>query len=227
MTPICIGHRGAKGYRPENTLPSFEYALELGCTWLELDVYISEGQVIVIHDKDVNRTTNGRGLIEDLSFDYIRSLDAGGGAQVPTLNEVIDLVGNRAVINIELKGKGTAQAVSELLMTRIAHGARPDNFLISSFDHHELALAAPEFRRGVLLGKLLPDMWERAERLAGWSVNFDKKVISPTLVDEAHERGYKVLVYTANSVTDIKRLMACKVDGIFTDFPDRMLSLGS
>ena len=112
---ISIGHRGAKGYKPENTLPSFKHAMDLGCDWLELDVYFVSGELLVIHDKSVDRTTNGKGNVEDLPLDYLRSLDAGDGAPIPTLNEVLCLVNNQCGVNVELKGKNTAQPVSEVL----------------------------------------------------------------------------------------------------------------
>ena len=99
---LAIGHRGACGYRPENTLASFRYAALLGCPWIELDVYFVQGQLIVIHDDDLARTTDGTGLVMDSSFDYLRSLDAGQGEQIPTLQEVLDLVDTGMNINVEI-----------------------------------------------------------------------------------------------------------------------------
>ena len=99
-----IGHRGASGYEPENTLRSFEKALELGCSWIELDVHVVGDQLVVIHDDDLSRTTDGFGLVSTSSFNYLRSLNAGKGEQVPILQEVLDLVGQRCRVNIELKG---------------------------------------------------------------------------------------------------------------------------
>lgn len=226
-SPICIGHRGAKGHRPENTGPSFEYAIELGCDWVELDVYLAGSELIVIHDKKVDRTTNGTGEVAHLSFEQLRSLDAGNGAQIPTLNEIIDLVDHRCGINIELKGENTAEATSELLRNYCTRGWTPGDFLISSFDHAELSLADPTFLRGALFGKLLPDQWQRAANLEAWSVNFDLKDVTQGLVDEAHKKGYHLLVYTVNKPADIEKLMAWGVDGLFSDYPDRVLAARS
>ena len=103
-----IGHRGASGYAPENTLKAFELALTQGCEWLELDVHLLDSKLIVIHDEQLDRTTSGQGLINDHSLDAIRRLDAGDGEKVPYLDEVIEMVDGRATINIELKGPGTA-----------------------------------------------------------------------------------------------------------------------
>lgn len=226
-SPICIGHRGAKGYRPENTLPSFEYAIELGCEWVELDVYLVEGELLVIHDQRVDRTTDGSGEIKDLGLDYLRSLDAGNGARIPTLAEVLDLVGRRCRINVELKGEKTAGATCELLDRYCETGWRSDDFLLSSFSHQELMQTDVKFPRGALFAKLMPDQWLRASNLNAWSVNFDKQDVTPELVMEAHDRGYKVLVYTVNEAADITRMIECGVDGIFSDYPDRVLSIRS
>lgn len=226
-SPLCIGHRGAKGYVAENTLPSFEYAIELGCDWIELDVYCVEDDLLVIHDDELDRTTNGSGLVMEQTLDYLRSLDAGDGARIPTLPEVINLVDRRCGINVDLKGKGTAQPVSELLQRYCRQGWDPEAFLLSSFNHKELALGDEVFRRGALYGKLLDDLWQRAEDLAAWSVNFDMKDVTEPLVSEAHERGYQVLVYTVNVDRDIMRMLDCGVDGLFSDFPDRVLKLRS
>ena len=224
-SPFCIGHRGAKGHVAENTLASFSKAISLGCNWVELDVYLLEGELIVIHDKHVDRTTNGTGELKDLSMDYVRSLDAGHGEQVPTLEEVIDLVDHQCRINIELKGAGTAAATSKMLNAYCQKGWNNHDFLISSFDHGELALADENFPRGVLFGKLLHDRWQRAERLGAWSVNFNERHVTRELVIEAHEYGYMILTYTVNNTKRIAKLLDLGVDGIFSDYPDRVLAL--
>ena len=225
LSTLCIGHRGAKGHRPENTLPSFEYAINAGCDWVELDVYCLDGELLVIHDKSVQRTTNGTGLVSELSFDEIRILDAGGGHSVPTLQEVINLVDRRCSINIELKGPATAKPVSELLNKYCLAEWTPNDFLLSSFDHKELEMTDPAYPRGVLFAKLSPDMWDRAERLGAWSLNFDKGNISRSLVEDGHSRGFKVLAYTVNSNADILRMIDYGVDGLFSDYPDRVIEL--
>ena len=220
-SPICIGHRGAKGYMPENTLPSFKYAMELGCEWLELDVYYVDGEILVIHDKRVDRTTDGRGLVEQLELNYLRSLDAGNGAKIPTLTEVLDLVHGKCGINVELKGRNTARPVCELLSN---YGWPTEKVLLSSFNHEELARSDPQYQRGVLFNRLVPDRWQKAEKLAACSVNFYFEHVTQKLVDEAHQRGYKVLVYTVNELDDIELMLAYGVDGIFSDYPDRVLN---
>ena len=224
MPTLCIGHRGAKGHQPENTLPSFARAIDLGCDWVELDVHLLEGELIVIHDSSVNRTTNGSGAIETFSLEALRRLDAGNGAQIPTLTEVTDLIANRCGINVELKGKHTAAAVSDHLSKLCDNGWHADRFLISSFYHRELALADPKFHRGALFAKRLPDEWERAARLGAYSVNFELKDVDEALVNLAHEKGYRIFVYTVNKPRDIERMLALGVDGLFSDYPDRVIA---
>ena len=101
----CIGHRGASGYEPENTLRSFSRAIEMKCSWIELDVHMADGHIMVIHDEDLSRTTNGKGKISESKYEYLSKLDAGEGEHIPTLPEVLALVDHRCRINIELKGE--------------------------------------------------------------------------------------------------------------------------
>lgn len=223
--PICIGHRGARGYRPENTLASFDHAIALGCPWVELDVYVVENQLIVIHDKSVERTTNGSGLISKMTFEELRGLDAGEGQQIPTLDEVAALIDGRCSINVELKGPDTAGPVNEALERYCLSGWTADQFLVSSFNHRELAKSDTTYRRGALFHKLTDDWLEQAQNLRAWSANFDYRDVDSGLVDKAHSMGLKVLVYTANEPQDIRRMFDAGVDGIFSDYPDRVMDM--
>lgn len=221
---LCIGHRGSKGHLPENTLPSFDLAITQGADWIELDVHLVDGELIVIHDDEVDRTTNGNGLISSYSLQELRALDAGNGARIPMLGEVLALVDNRCNINVELKGAGTAEPVSELLNSACENGWQPNDFLLSSFGHQELSLADPLYRRGALFGRIPGDWIEKAKQLDAWSVNFSLKSVTHSLVEDAHASGFKVLVYTVNKPADIDRLLGLGVDGLFSDYPDRLRS---
>ncbi len=219
---LCIGHRGAKGHLPENTLASFDLAIQQGADWVELDVYCLEGELIVIHDDEVDRTTNGTGMLSDFSLERLRQLDAGNGAQVPLLSEVLSKVNHRCGINIELKGPDTAAPVCDYLRQVCQQGWQRDEFLLSSFDHSELAKCDTSFRRGALFGRLPPNPFEQARALNAWSVNFHAKSVGDSLVSDAHQEGFKVLVYTVNEAADLARVLAMGVDGIFSDYPDRL-----
>lgn len=222
---LCIGHRGAMGYRPENTLGSFELAVDMGCPWIELDVYRVGDHLVVIHDDELERTTNGHGRVTARTFDYLRGLDAGDGQQIPTLEEVIDLVDQRAGINVELKGENTAKPVSAMLNAYCQKGWSPEQFLLSSFRHGELARSDPAFPRGALFGKRgRKNYLEAANRLNAWSINLDLSLVGPGVVESAHGEGFKVLVYTVNEPDDIARMLDMGVDGVFTNYPDRVFA---
>lgn len=213
------------GYRPENTLPAFELAIEMGCPWIELDVHLCGDEIVVIHDDTLDRTTSGHGKLSDLGLDELRQLDAGDGAQVPTLREVIDAVNGRVGINIELKGKNTAVPVSRLLNEYCDKGRRPDEFLLSSFDHAELGSADFLFARGALFGRRSGgDRIARAVALGAWSVNLDLNMVTVEEVTAAHEAGLRVLVYTVNETDDIHRMIDMGVDGVFSNYPDRVFA---
>ncbi|MFT6331076.1 MAG: glycerophosphoryl diester phosphodiesterase, partial [Bermanella sp.] len=137
---LKIGHRGAMGHEPENTLRSFKKALALNVDAIELDVYVCKtGELVVIHDDKVDRTTNGIGYTEDKTFVELRQLDAGKGELIPTLEEVLDLVDRSVIVNIELKGRSTAIATYQVIDKYIKEkGWSELDFMVSSFDHHEL-----------------------------------------------------------------------------------------
>ncbi len=223
---LCIGHRGACGYEPENTLRSFRRALDLGADGLELDVQLSGGELVVFHDAKLERTTNGRGPLRRKSFADLRRLDAGHGEQIPTLREVIDTVARRAFLNIELKGRRTARPVAALLAEYLARGWEPNDFLISSFLRRELKDFREAADSRIPLGLLLvrpTRLWLRSARALGVSaVHPPLRYVRAGLVEKAHEHGLEVFVYTVNTPESIARMRSLGVDGVFTDFPDRI-----
>ena len=219
---LVIGHRGASGYEPENTLRSFEKALELGCSWIELDVHVVDDQIVVIHDDDLSRSTDGFGLVSTSSFNYLRSLDAGKGEQVPTLQEVLDLVGQRCRVNIELKGRGTAKLLSALLRKR---SSKRDQFLVSSFDHTELVQMDPRFRRGAIWNQRVNSLVGKTIELSADTLVVEQSLISASLVEEAQGANLQIFGYTINEPADIREMLRLGLNGIFTDFPDQTILL--
>jgi len=217
-----IGHRGACGYEPENTLASFQRAIDMGCTWIELDVHFVDNELIVIHDSRLDRTTNGKGKIYDLSLEEIQSYDAGNGEHIPTLTEVLDLVDRRIGVNVELKGRATAAPVDQILTRYCDAGWHPEHFQVSSFNHDELANCGTNWRRGALFHKAVPDFFEITSRIDAYSLNLEKSLVTKNVVTEAHDKGLKVFVYTVNEPDEIQRLIDLNVDGIITNFPDRV-----
>lgn len=228
-TLLCIGHRGAMGHAPENTLLSIRTALQMGAPAIEIDVFQVDGELIVIHDETLDRTTNGSGRLWDHDFAYLRSLDAGQGERIPTLLEVCDEMAGRACLNIELKGADTAPAVVKLLQEVVAKPQSPwhlEQFTISSFNHHTLqAVKALDARIAVsvLLYGLPADDAKIGNTLGAVSVNLSLEFIDEQLVVDAHARGLQVFVYTVNDPADLQRMAAMGVDGVFTNYPDRVL----
>jgi glycerophosphoryl diester phosphodiesterase len=223
---LCIGHRGAMGHEPENTLRSIRKALALGSPCVEVDVYSVDGHLVVFHDDRLERTTDGVGYLSEQSFEYLRSLDAGGGQRIPTLEEVCEVIDSRAGLNIELKGPGTAAPVVELVSNLIENGWHKDAFLVSSFNHRELLEVkrlSQQIKLGALIKGLPVDDAKFAEDLDAFSVHLSLEFIDQRFVDDAHARGLKVYVYTVNHPEDISRMYQLGVDGVFTSFPERVL----
>jgi glycerophosphoryl diester phosphodiesterase len=221
-----FAHRGASGYAPENTLLAFSKALELGAPWIELDVYAIERELIVFHDERLEYKTNGVGPVADASLAYIRSLDAGEGERIPLLAEVLDLIGGSAGLNIELKGQRTAAPVALLLKQTLRDTKwEEDQFIVSSFNHPELLAFSgvmPEVRIGVLTKSIPQGYAAFAEAMDAWSVHANLEFLNREFVEDAHARGMKMFVYTVNERDDFARMIELGVDGVFTDYPDRL-----
>jgi glycerophosphoryl diester phosphodiesterase len=225
---MVIGHRGAAGFEPENTLRSFHKAMDLGCEMIELDVHVSgDGHVVVIHDETVDRTTDGSGKIGEMNLEQIRSLDAGGGEKIPNLKEVMDRFSGRCAINIELKGIGTAAPVAGLLRSGIKKCRwRKEDILISSFSPVELV----EFigletgiRTAVLVDGIPCGSDEFASEIGAFSVHPNYSFLDGYFVDSCHDSGLLVNVWTVNDETEMKSAIGMGVDGIITDRPDLLV----
>jgi glycerophosphoryl diester phosphodiesterase len=230
--PILIAHRGASAIEPENTLASFKKALEFPfIKMIELDVYaIPSGQLMVIHDTKVDRTTNGKGYIMESSFAYLRSLDAGraggkgkrGGKpeKIPTLNEVLDLIDRKIKVNIELKGEHTAEPVRKVLQEYLAQGWKHDDFLVSSFNHEELRKfkqLMPEIPVGVNFDGIPLGYAQYAQGLNAYSIHLSVDFANKAIVADAHRRGIKVFCWTLTEADEIERMRKLGVDGMFVN----------
>jgi len=222
---IIIGHRGAAGHLPENTLPSFQKALDFGVPMIELDVYSVEGKLMVIHDDRVDRTTDGEGYVSDLSVDELRKLDAGDSAKIPFLEEVLDLIDRKCAVNVELKGENTAEPVAQMIAEYVGEkNWKHDDFLVSSFNHPELALFQKhnaDVPVGALIEAIPIDYARFAADLGAKFLNCSVDFVNQKFVDDAHARGLEVLVYTVNHPDDFARMKALGVDGVFSNYPDR------
>lgn len=225
---LVIGHRGAMGYETENTIASIEKAIELGVSMIEIDVLrIKSGEVMVFHDKRVDRLTNGAGEIEDYYMADVLALNLVGGHKIPTLQKVLKAVDGRVKINIELKGKRTASKVDQIIRVYERREGYPlSNYVISSFDWEELdAFRAlnQEVDVAVLTDADPLQAISKAQELNAVAINPYYKNINAEIVEQIHNAGFKVYTYTVNEEADIASVKEMGVDGIFCDYPDRAL----
>ncbi|MCK5773283.1 MAG: glycerophosphodiester phosphodiesterase [Thermoplasmata archaeon] len=220
---LIIGHRGASGTEPENTLRSFRKAVDMGADGIELDVHTcATGEIVVIHDDTVDRTTNGSGKVSDLSLDRLRELDAGSGERIPLLTEVLDLIGGRVLVNIELKGDDTARGVGSVISSYLGRGYGPEDLLVSSFKPTELSdliSIRDDIRIGVLFEDH-PEMYlDFSHQIGAYSVHPGKDLVTPSLVRRSVDIGCHVLAWSVNDREEADVLRSMGVNGIFTDHP--------
>ncbi|MEX2054162.1 MAG: glycerophosphodiester phosphodiesterase family protein [Candidatus Colwellbacteria bacterium] len=224
---IKAAHRGASGDYPENTLLAFEEAIKQGASLVELDIRLCKtGELVVIHDATVDRMTNGRGIVADLTLQELRELEIGQGQRICTLEETLDAIDKRVSINIEMKGKGTARPLADTLVEYIdKKNWSRDLFIITSFDRkefHEFSKINPGTHLSILAGKNPLDILLRANRYKAYSVHLAKPYVRRWIVRLFQKRGFKVFTYTLNSIWDIGRAKQIGVDGIFSDYPERL-----
>ncbi|ESU29672.1 glycerophosphoryl diester phosphodiesterase family protein [Flavobacterium limnosediminis JC2902] len=222
-----IGHRGAKGYIPENTLESFQKALDLGVDGIELDVHVcASGELVVFHDFTVDRVTNGSGEVDKLTLSELKTLKIAGELQIPTLAEVFDLINRKCWINVELKGHDTAQPTCELIEKYVTKkGWTYEDFIVSSFQKDELEKTRahnPKIRLATLSQASVEQALEWADELSAYAIHPHFSLLTDDNIHEAKKKGYKINVWTVNHYEDIQRLEAHIIDGIISDFPDRL-----
>jgi len=230
--PVCIAHRGASGEEPENTLRAFGRALDMGATWLELDVHLAHDRLLVIHDPTLDRTTSGQGPLAARPLAEIRALDAGRGEQIPFLEEVLALAAGRARLNIELKEYEALGPTLAALQRAVAAGKwSPDQLLLSAFDWDLLDQARqrePAFPVAPLVGKGAgAEVLDAGYRIGAEAVHISRWSARARFVDAAHARGLAVRVYPVNRRWEFELMVRLGVDGVFTDYPDRALAWGA
>jgi len=222
---LIFAHRGASAIEPENTLLAFKAACATNCDGVEFDIHQVAGELMVIHDRYLERTTSGTGLLSKHSFVQLRQLDAGKGSVIPTLHEVLAVVADQGTINIELKGI-EIEHISLLFdcLDKAKNELKLDfkKVLLSSFNHHLLQAInqqRAEFALGALTASLPLSHAKFAQQLNAYSVHIVIDYISAEFVIDAHQRGLKVYVYTVDKLIDIKKMKALGVDGIFANNP--------
>src|SRR5438477_1199166 len=239
--PLVIAHRGDSAHRPENTLASFAAALEVGAAIVECDVHMTrDGEVVVIHDATVDRTTDGHGAVKQMSLPELRRLSAGfpsrfgsayAGERVPTLAEVLGLLRERAQAMIEIKPEAvTADAeggIEAHVVEEVRRAGMEKEVALISFDRRALvrcrAMAA-EMLRGHLFGKgQVGEMLEGAREVGSGLIMPEKKLLSDELRDRAREAGVKVATWVVDEVDELRRLMRFELYGVGSNRPGEML----
>ncbi|CAM3461242.1 glycerophosphodiester phosphodiesterase family protein [Zobellia roscoffensis] len=225
--PLVIGHRGAMGHETENTIASIEKAMEMGVDMLEIDVFkIKSGEIVVFHDDTVERLTDGKGEIENYTLAELKALKVEGGHQIPTLQEVLDVMGGKTELNIELKGRNTATDVNRMIEAEVNSGKwRLNDFIISSFEWDELRdirKANSEVRIAILIGENPLDALEVGKELNAEAINPSFKQLTAENNVKIKEAGFKIFPWTVNEPQDILQMKRFGVDGIITNYPERV-----
>lgn len=224
---LRIGHRGAKGYRSENTLASFQYAIDAKVDGVELDVHKSaDGELIVIHDETTNRTTNTQGIVSESSLFDLKKLRVDDQHEIPTLQEVLDLIDKKCFVNIELKGADTAEKAVEIIERYILEkNWGYEHFILSSFDWNalqEVAFLNYKIRLGILTATDLDLAYAFAKFIKAYSIHPYYHLIDAENTLQMQEKGFLVMPWTVNETEDIQKMYSFNVDGIISDYPDRI-----
>ena len=227
-TILNIGHRGAKGHVAENTLASIQKAMELGADGIEIDVFrCLSGEIVVFHDKTLDKLTNGTGYIERKTLLELQQLKVlGSKYSIPTLEQVINTIGKNVFLNIELKGSNTAKGSLEMVQKYVKDNKiNQSNILFSSFNWDELR----ELRKldnnvkiALVTGEDPLLAIEPALNLNAVAINPDYKNLNKVNVQKIFNSGLKIYTWTVNNNTDIIKVKKLKVNGIMTDFPEKI-----
>jgi glycerophosphoryl diester phosphodiesterase len=232
---LIIGHRGASGHAPENTLAAFRKAVALGAAFIETDLQLSrDARFVAIHDDSVDRTTNGQGKVHDQTLASLRRLDAGSwfgseytGERIPTLEEILEFTKkNDIVFYLELKPSGSWGG-EHALIGALRESGEVARVVVISFDPAILAglrKIEPTLMTGVLYDGQLPDPLKAALDVGARQIVVRGDLVTPSMITEAHKRDVQVVCWTVNHPAHIRLLMGAGVDGIMSDYPDRLLA---
>ncbi|MFF6987204.1 glycerophosphodiester phosphodiesterase family protein [Streptomyces sp. NPDC010273] len=218
MNFLTIGHRGVMGLEPENTLRSFVAAEQAGLDVIELDLHLSQdGALVVMHDADVDRTTDGTGPIAERTLDELRTLDAGRGERVPVFEEVLDAV--RSPLQAEIKDLAAARALAEVMHRRNL----VERVEVSSFHDEaiaEIARLVPGVRTALIAGRFGPEVVERATEAGAETVCLNIRRLTLEVVEAARKADLKIIGWVVNTQDQLRLVRALGLDGATTDYPE-------
>ena len=234
---LIYGHRGASGYAPENTLEAFRLAMDMGADGFELDVHMSlDGELVVIHDESVDRTTDGTGLVKDLTLAQLKALDASNhmanyrSARIPTLGEVFDLIRDtRHIVNVEVKtDECFYPQIEEKCLALAKEKGVEERVIYSSFNHHtltKLRSLKADAKLGMLFGDIMINPWEYARQLdVDYLHPMKMNIWVPGFSEGARTAGYGINMWTINDVETMKKCLETGA-GIITNYPDVAVAL--
>ena len=230
---LTIGHRGALGYIAENTLESIQKALDLNVDGIEIDVLrCASGEIVVFHDKKLKRLTGHNGLIEETTFEELKNMLVAGRYRIPTLQQVLEKIGGKILLNVELKGENTAIPTATILKQYLSDSQSDiKKLIVSSKNWKELTLFKNQNTNipiGVLshynifLEKGVDAIIEKGRELSALAIHPKFSILNKKAIDKMHCAGFLVYSWTINNPKDIQRAIRLGVDGIITDFPDRV-----
>lgn len=235
---VILAHRGDPSQAPENTMPAFAAAIASGVDGVEFDVQATaDGEMVILHDERLERTTNGKGFVKDLTLAQTKALDAGSwfkdtfaGEKIPTLAETLELFQPTSLfIDIELKtGKFPYPGLAEKTALLVKDMGLAERVVISSFNHQtllEAKAAAPEMDLGILTYAAWLEPWDYLKHWGFHAIHPEKNACTPELVKGCHQRGFKVRPYTVDGERRARELFDLGVDAICTNRPGEMLAL--
>ena len=225
---LNIGHRGAKGHVAENTIASIKKAIELGADGIEIDVFrCLTGEIVLFHDKTLDNLSNGTGYIEEKSLSELKELNIlGSKHSIPTLEEVIKSIGQEVFLNIEIKGPDTSKGSLEMVNKYVKSGKiKLSNILFSSFNWNELVKLRnldSDVKIALITGEDPLEAISPALSLNAIAINPNYKKLNKDNVQKIFSSGLKIYTWTVNNKLDIIKVKSLKVNGIITDFPERI-----
>ncbi|MDF3299341.1 glycerophosphodiester phosphodiesterase [Streptomyces tropicalis] len=218
MNFLTLGHRGVMGVEPENTLRSFVAAEQAGLDVIELDLHLSkDGALVVMHDAEVDRTTDGTGAVADKTLDELRALDAGHGERIPVFDEVLDAV--RAPLQAEIKDVSAARALAEVMKRRDL----VSRVEVSSFHDEaiaEIARLVPGVRTALVASRYGTDVVARATAAGAATVCLNIRRLTLEVVEQAREADLRIIGWVVNSLDQLRLVRALELDGATTDYPE-------
>ncbi|WP_142455641.1 glycerophosphodiester phosphodiesterase [Gracilimonas mengyeensis] len=240
---VVIAHRGASAYHPENTMSAFRAAVDMGAEMIELDVLLSkDGVPVVIHDETLERTTDGRGKVEDYNLRDLKKLDAGSwfssghkGEGIPTLEEVLNFAKGRIAVNIEIKTEAVTDSlnggIEEKALKLVYKHKMQDYVLFSSFDYRAIAHLREldvDISTALLYEKSQSEKREPKELVSDYKANAfncSQRQFSKKWAEQLNEQGIPVFIYTVNKTQQMRKVIELGASGIFSDKPDVLKKL--